>query len=135
MSPADWLNHMTVYKTPWNEISSEEQKTYLPFILNLWLSMVPEYIEVINQVQSYQVPNRDHYNFYLKVLPKKKLFFRWIKPKSKKYNKDVISKLAAFYNEGSHQINDSIDCFEKQDIIHILENMGLSNKEIEKLLK
>ena len=65
MSPADWLNHMTVYKTPWNEISSEEQKTYLPFILNLWLSMVPEYIEVINQVQSYQVPNRDHYNFYL----------------------------------------------------------------------
>jgi hypothetical protein len=135
MSPADWLNHMTIYKTPWNEISSEEQKTYNSYINNLWLSMVPEYIEVINQVQSYQVPNRDHYNFYLKVLPKKKLFFRWIKPKSKKYNKDVINRLAELYNEGSRQINDSIDCFEKQDIIHILENIGLSNKEIEKLLK
>jgi hypothetical protein len=135
MSPADWLNHMTVYKTPWNKISSEEQKTYNSYINNLWLSMVPEYIEVINQVQSYQVPNRDHYNFYLKVLPKKKLFFRWIKPKSKKYNKDVINRLAELYNEGIRQINDSIDCFEEQQIVNILENMGLQTKEIIKLLK
>jgi hypothetical protein len=135
MSPADWLNHITIKKTPWNEISEEEQKTYNSYILNLWLSHAIGYIEIVNQVQSYQVPNRDHYNFYLQVLPNKKLFLNWIKPKSKKYNKDVINKLAEFYNEGTRQINNSIDCFEEQDIIHIFENIGYGEKEIKKLLK
>jgi hypothetical protein len=135
MSPSDWLNHMTVLKTPWDKFTSEEQKTYNPFINNLFLSMEPSLLEIINEIQRYQVPNRDHYNFYLKILPKKKLFFRWIKAKKGVYSKDVINKLATFYNEGSQQINDSLECLDKKDIIHILENMGYGEKLIKQLLK
>lgn len=135
MSPQQWLEHLTVKKTPWNGFTKDEQNSYLPFILNLWLSHAPGYIEIINQVQSYQVPNRDHYNFYLQVLPKKKLFLNWIKPKSKKYNKDVISRIAAFYKVSSREINESIELFEEQEIIRILENTGLLEKDIKKLLK
>lgn len=135
MSPQQWLEHLTVKKTPWNSFTKEEQSTYLPFIVNLWLSHAPDYIEIINQVQSYQVPNQDHYNFYLKVLPKKKLFLNWLKPKSKKYNKDVISRIATFYKVSSREINDSIELFEEKEIIRILENTGLLEKDIKKLLK
>lgn len=135
MSPGDWLNHMTILKTPWDKISQEEQKTYNNYINNLWLSMCPELIEDINEVQKYQVPDRDHYNFYLKILPKKKLFYRWIKAKKGIYNKDVINKLSSFYNEGSHQINDSLECLNEQKIISILENMGYGEKSIKQLLK
>jgi hypothetical protein len=71
VSPNDFIKHLTIYKTPWDKHSKEEQKTYLPFIINLWLSMNPDLLEVVNEVQQYQVPNRDHYNFYLSVLPKK----------------------------------------------------------------
>lgn len=135
MSPQQWLEHLTVKKTPWDSFTKDEQSTYLPFMTNLWLSHAPGYIEIINQVQSYQVPNRDHYNFYLQILPKKKLFLNWLKPKSKKYNKDVISRIATFYNVSSREINDSIELFEEKEIIRILENTGLLEKDIKKLLK
>jgi pullulanase/glycogen debranching enzyme len=135
IKPNNWINHMTVLKTRWESFSEGEKKQYNPFIINLFLSMEPSLIETINEVQKYQVPNRDHYNIYLQLLPKKKLFLRWIKPKSKKYNKDIISKIAAFYKEGTRQINQSLECLEEQNIIHILENMGMQSKEIIKSLK
>lgn len=135
MTPAIWLDHMTVKKTPWDKIPKEDQLTYLPFIINLWLSHAVGYIEFVNEVQKYQVPNRDHYNFYLKILPKKKLFLNWVKPKSKKYNKDIISKISTFYKVSTREINESLDCLEEPDLFYILENMGLNEKDIKKLMK
>ena len=135
MSPGDWINHFTVLKTPWNSFSKDEQKTYLPFITNLWLSMDPTLIEIVNEVQKYQVPNRDHYNFFLANLPKKKRWFQWIKAKKKEYNKDVIDKLATFYSTSTREIYDSIHVLSEQNIIDILTQTGLQDKEITKLLK
>lgn len=135
MSPGDFLKHLTVYKTPWENHSPEEQKTYLPFIINLWLSMEPSLIEIINDVQKYQVPNRDHYDFYLKVLPKKSLYLRWIKAKKGEYSKGIVERLAAFYNVSTREINDSIECLDKQQIISILEQTGLGDKDIKQLMK
>ncbi len=129
------LECFTTKKIPWDDIGEENKKGYNPFLINLWLSMEPSLIEIINEVQRYQVPNKDHYNFYLQVLPKRKLYFRWLKAKSKKYNKDVVNKLAAFYNEGSQQIYDSLECLDEQKIINILEQTGLGEKQIKQLLK
>jgi len=135
MKPGDWLNHLTVYKTPWEKHSLEEQKTYLPFIVNLWLSMCPELIEIISDVQKYQVSNKHHYNLYLKVLPKKKLYYRWIKAKKNNYSEDVIDLLASFYKTSTREISDSLDILDEQKIKSILSNMGINDKEQIKLLK
>jgi ribonuclease HI len=135
MSPSDWIKHLTIYKTPWEKHSPEEQKSYNSFILNLWMSMEPSLIELINDVQKYQVPNRDHYNLYLKVLPKKSLYLRWIKAKKGEYSKDVVERLAAFYSCSTREINDSIECLDKQQIINILEQTGLGEKEIKQFFK
>jgi len=135
MSPGDWINHFTVLKTPWNSFSKDEQKTYLPFITNLWLSMDPTLIEIVNEVQKQQVPNRDHYNFFLTNLPKKKRWFQWIKAKKKEYSKDVIDKLAAYYSVSSREILDSLCVLDELKIIKILQQTGLPEKEITKLLK
>lgn len=135
MSPGDWIKHLTIYKTPWNKHSKEEQKTYLPYIMNLWLSMAPELIEIVNEVQKQQVPNRDHYNFYLSVLPKKSMYFRWIKARKKEYGKDVIEHLSAYYNVSSKEILDSLCLLDESKIISILQQLGISDKDIKKLLK
>ncbi len=135
MTPSEWINHFTVLKTPWNSFSKDEQKTYNSFITNLWLSMDPTLIEVVNEVQKQQVPNRDHYNFFLTNLPKKKRWFQWIKAKKKEYSKDVIDKLAAYYSVSSREIHDSICILSEPNIIDILKQTGLQDKEITKLLK
>ena len=135
MTPQEWVNHFTVYKTPWNKFTPDEQKTYLPFIINIWLAQTPDLIEIVDQVQQQQVPNRDHYNFYLKFLPKKRLNSRWIKAKKKIYGKDVVERIAAFYSEGSSQILDSISLLSEQQVINILEQTGLNSKTIKQLMK
>lgn len=135
MKPGDWLNHLTVYKTPWEKHSLEEKKTYNPFLTNLWLSMCPELIEIISDVQKYQVSNKHHYNLYLKVLPKKKLYYRWIKAKKNNYSEDVIDLLASFYKTSTREISDSLDILDEQKIKSILSNMGINDKEQIKLLK
>lgn len=135
MTINEWIKEITLNKREWMDISSGEWKTYNKFIINLWLSMNPQLIEIIEEVQRYQVSDRDHYNFLKKILPKKSIYLNWIKTKKGVYSKDVVNKLAAFYNEGSQQINDSLECLEEQNIIHILENMGYGEKSIKQLLK
>ena len=135
MSPGTWIDHMTAYKTPWDKISQEEQKSYNPFINNLWLSMNPDFIEIVNEVQKFQVPNRDHYNLYCKILPKKKPYFRWIKARKKVYSKDVVKLLASFYNVGTKEIYDSLCVLSKEKIINILKQMSYNDKQIKTLLK
>lgn len=135
MSPGDWINHFTVLKTPWNLFSKDEQKTYLPFITNLWLSMDPTLIEIVNEVQKQQVPNRDHYNFFLKNLPKKKRWFQWIKAKKKEYSKDVIDKLAAYYSISSREVYECIPLLSEHQITDVLKQLGISDKIITKMLK
>lgn len=135
MTPNEWLDHICIKKTNWNSFTEDQQKTYLPYIINLFLSMAPELIEVVNEVQKQQVPNKDHYNFYKTVLPKKKLFFRWLKAKKKEYSKDVVERIAAFYSISTREIYDSICILSQQNIIDILKQIGTSDKDIKKLLK
>jgi len=135
VGPTEWIKEMTTKKTPWSSISMTEQKTYNPFIMNLWLSMNPDWLEIVNEVQSQQVPNRDHYNFYKGILPKKQPFFRWIKASKKEYSKDVIDKLAIYYSCSSREIIDSLCILTEQNISDILMKMGISDKEIKKMLK
>ena len=129
------LECLTTKKIPRDEIGEENKKGYNPFLTNLWLSMCPELIEIINEVQKYQVNNKHHYNLYLKVLPKKKLYYRWIKAKKKDYSKDVIDLLASFYKTSTREISDSLDILDEPKIKSILSNMGINDKEQVKLLK
>lgn len=126
---------MSVKKTSWDSISEEEQKTYLPFIINLWLSMAPEYIEYISYIQQYQVPNKNHYNFYLKLLPKKNPYLRWVKGSKKLYSKEVLLKLAEYYSVGIKDIKGSLDLMDEDFIIGVLSKMGIDNKKIKKMMK
>lgn len=135
MTPSQWIYQMSVKKTPWDFISDEDKKTYLPFIINLWLSMVPEYIEFINHIQQYQVSNRDHYNFYLKILPNKNPYLRWVKGSKKVYSKEVIEKVAKYYSVGIKDIKDSLDLIDDDFVTNILTQMGIDNKKIKKMIK
>lgn len=135
MTPSEWIDHLTIKKTPWNSHSDEDKKTYLPFIMNLWLGMEPSLIEAISDIQKYQVPNKDHYSIYLQILPKKKLFFRWIKAKKKEYPKDVILMLSDYYKCSAREINDSIELLDKTDVIRILQSRGMTDKTIKTIMK
>ena len=90
MTIFDWINQILVHKKPWDSFDESEQKKFSSFIINRWLSMDKEFIEIVNYFQKYSIgtlESREVYKWYCEVLPKGKRFNKYIKgKKDKKYD-------------------------------------------------
>ena len=82
MTIFNWINEILVSKKHWNDFTEDEQKKFSPFIINRWLSMDKEFIEIVNYFQKYSIGTlepRDVYKLYCDMLPKGKRFNKYIK--------------------------------------------------------
>ena len=75
------------------------------------------------------------YNFYCKIVPKRKTFFRYIKPKKSKFNSELITILSKHFKVSKREIRDSYHLIAKDYSQNILQNIGIDDKQIKKLLK
>ena len=75
------------------------------------------------------------YNFYCKTIPKKKAFFRYIKPKKDKMNDLLATILAHDFNISKREIKDNQHLLGKDIFRSVLQQRGIDEKQIKKLLK
>ena len=118
MTIIDWINQLLVNKKHWNEFTEDEQKKFSPFIINRWLSMDREFIEVVNIFQKYSVgmlSPKEGYKFYCNLLPKGKRFNKYIKgKKSKKYDKELIDMISNHFECSKLQTKEYLELISKQ---------------------
>lgn len=138
----DHLSHITDKKTPWDKLSEMDQKSFTPYLINRWLSMNPDYIELVDMLQQYTIGGLDRkhvYQLYLDLLPKRKVYTKYIKGKdSDKYNKELIEFIALHYQVSERESYEYVAMlmdFDKEFLIDILAKYGKTEKEIKKLLK
>ena len=139
MTIIDWMNQLLVHKKNWDEFTESDQKKFSPFIINRWLSMDKEFLEVVNAFQKYAIGTlepREVYKWYCDVLPKGKRFNKYIKgKKDKKYNKELIDILSKHFECSKLQIKDYLELIDKEEIKYILQMYGLDKKTIKRLCK
>ena len=73
MTIVDWINQLLVHKKNWDEYTEDEQKKFSPFIINRWLSMDKDFIEIVNIFQKYAIGTlepREVYKWYCDILPR-----------------------------------------------------------------
>lgn len=98
--------------------------------------MNPAYLELVNYVQTIPYDNKEQlYNIYKEYLPKRKMFFKYIKATKKTKSKDLISNVSKFFECSVREADEYISLLKKKDLTKILEMQGLEEKEIKKLLK
>ena len=134
----DWLNQITYNKKDWNTFSEGDHKSFSIFIINRFLSMNKEWIEIINMLQQYTIgmENRDVYNLYKNLIPRQKKFLRYIKgKKDKKYDEKLIKILCDYFKCSRVQASEYIDLLPKNELNFILRLYGKNEKEIKMLLK
>tara|TARA_R110000772_G_scaffold168002_2_gene279733 strand:+ start:440 stop:868 length:429 start_codon:yes stop_codon:yes gene_type:complete len=131
----DWLTEITYNKRPWSFFTKEEQGLFVPFLVHRFVSMNSEYIDLVDTIQKYSIEKRITYQFYCDALPKKKQFFRYIKPKKSMVNEELISILAKRFQLSKREIKDNYHLIGKDLSKDILQNMGIDEKQIKKLLK
>ena len=126
-------------KTPWESLSVMDRKSFEPFMVNRFLSMNMELLELVNELQMYtigQLSPKDVYKLYLEVLPKKRSFDKYIKAKgSDKYNDKVLEYLSRYFEVSHREVKDYLEILTKQDVVEIIQKYGVEKKEAEKLLK
>ena len=139
MTIVEWINQILVHKTPWQNFDESEYKTFSPFIVNRWLSMDNDFIEIVNFFQKYSIgllEPKDTYKWYCDVRPKGKRFNRYIKGKKQvKYDKELVEMVCKYFEVSKKECIEYIKLINKEQLKSLLELYGKNTKEIKKLLK
>ena len=139
MTIFNWINEILVSKKHWNDFTEDEQKKFSPFIINRWLSMDKDFLEIVNYFQKYSIGTlepREVYKWYCDMLPRGKRFNKYIKGKKDKiYNTELIDIMVQHFECSKSQVKDYLDLIAKDELIDILEKYGMNEKTIKRLLK
>ena len=139
MTIFDWVNQILVHKKDWNDFTVDEQKKFSPFIINRWLSMEPEFIEIVNYFQKLAIgvlEPREVYKWYCEILPKGKRFNKYIKgKKDKKYDSELLSLLTHHFECSKVEVKQHLKLIDKIELQEILQKYGNDKKTIKRLCK
>tara|TARA_X000001316_G_C906873_1_gene23307 strand:+ start:124 stop:537 length:414 start_codon:yes stop_codon:yes gene_type:complete len=132
----DWLKEINYKKSPPNSFSDKDWEVWNSYMIHRFISMNPDYIELVNEVQIMDPRmKKEIYNIYKEFIPKNNKWSKYIKSKIKQPNKDLLKLLKDHFNVSSREIKDFLKILDTKDINHILTNKGLEKKEIKTLLK
>jgi len=130
----DWINEITYNKRSWNSFTDEDKSEFNLFMINRFLSMNPDNIDVINLIQRYPTcSNKVIYKYYCDLLPKKKSFFKYIKS-SIKWEKETVDKISEYYKCSTREAKEYIGILTDNQIKDIL-NIGTSSTKIKRRKK
>ena len=136
------LADLTFKKTNPDSYSEGDWKAYNTYMVNRWLSMNSDVTEIINFVQKYYSLNKKmHYKMLSDILPKQKLFTKYVKGKKMdKYNPELVKLVADHYEISRKEAKQRIDMFKHfstgiENLTDMLRGYEKTDKEIKRLLK
>lgn len=127
----DYLKAMTIEKKDLDFTNYDISKNYNIFMINRWISMVECFVPLANELNKYSMTKESHYNLLKDLLPKQKIYFKFIKKekdlslKEKKYitkyfeigvketelyinllSEDIIKEIVNMYKYGKNKMVD-----------------------------
>ena len=77
----DHINQITSVQNPnyWDEISDEDKKSWSNYMVNRFLSMNADWMELVNELQKYNLQPKELYKLYTNILPKGKRWLKYVK--------------------------------------------------------
>ena len=131
-----WLEEITVNKSPLSSISDESWDTWNSYMVHRYVSMNQDYIDIANLVQKINPQNKKQiYSIYKEMIPKRKMWLKYIKNEAKKDQKELEEYVAKYFDCSLGEAEHYIDILRDTGVKSILDEMGVEEKEIKKLLK
>jgi len=139
----DHLNAITSEQDPkyFDKLSEEDLKSWSNFMINRFLSMKPEWVELIATLLplSQTLEPKEMYKLYISVIPKGKYFLKYIKGKGEdKYEDFLVDLIKKEYLCSEKEANEYIDILYstregRENIKYICEKYAIPKKEVTKL--
>jgi len=132
----DWLNEITVTKTLSENFSEESWNNFNSYMIHRYLSMNIDYIDIVNYVQKINPQSKKQiYSIYREMIPKKKLWLKYIKNENKKNYQELAEYIAEYFQCSLGEADHYIDILKEHGVRGILWNMGVNEKETDKIIK
>ena len=131
-----WLDEITVQKSPSESFSNKSWDNWNSYMVHRFLSMNKYYIDIVNYVQKMNPQSKKEiYTIYKEMIPKKKLWLKYLKKESKTNTKKISEYIGEYMEVGLREANDYISILGKEGIKNILHSMGIEDKEVKKIIK
>ena len=129
-------------KTDPNTYTESDWKAYNIYMMNKWLSMNSHVTEIINFIQKYySLDKKIHYKMLSDILPKQKIFSKYIKGKKvDKFNPELVKIIASHHEISRKEAKGRIEMYMHfntgtETLTELLRGYGKTKKEIKRLLK
>jgi hypothetical protein len=139
----DHLNAITAEQDPkyFDKLSEEDLKSWSNFMINRFLSMKPEWVELIATLLplTQTLQPKEMYKLYISVIPKGKYFLKYIKGKGEeKYEQFLIDLIKIDFQCSQKEALEYIEVLYstregRENIKYICEKYGTDKKQITKL--
>jgi hypothetical protein len=132
----EWLDEIMLHKSDPQSFSQESWDKWNSYMVHRYLSMNISYIDIVNYVQKINPQNKQQiYTIYREMIPKKKLWLKYVKNENKRNLKQIPEYIAEYFNCSLGEAENYIDILRKHGVKGILWEMGLNEEETNKLLK
>jgi hypothetical protein len=131
-----WLDEITLKKSHPDSFSEASWDKWNSYMVHRYMSMNLGYIDIVNYVQKISPQNKKQiYSIYKEMIPKKKLWLKYIKNQNKNNYQEVTSYISKYYECSQDEAEQYISMLQKPGVEDILCKMGIEEKEIKKIIK
>lgn len=108
------LSCLTDKKTAWEDLTDADRKNFSVYMVNRFISMDMDLIFLVNYLQTYNMAGmqpREAYKVYLDLLPKKKMWSKYIKATGtdkNSLNDKLVKLFAEFYEWPINETEDNL---------------------------
>ena len=137
----DHIKQITDVQNPnyWDEISDEDKKSWSNYMVNRFLSMKMDWVDIVNEVQKYDLEPEIVYKLYTNIFPKGKQWLKYIKgDKKMKYPKWVYEIVSKHLQCSIREASDAVEMYDishggQSELIDILMKYGKTEQECRKI--
>ena len=137
----DHIKQITAVQNPkyWEEISDEDKKSWSNYMTHRFLSMKMDWIELVNELQKYNLKPNELYKLYTNILPKGNQWLKYTKGKNEmthpKWLINIVSNQEKFSKREAYDMIEMLYLTEggMLELGEICTKWGVEPKKIEAL--
>jgi len=139
----DHIKAVTQFQDPkyWDKLEESDKKTWSNYMIHRFLSMNPDWIEVLSEIQPYTqvLEPKQLYLSLIGIIPKGRYFLKYTKgKKDNKYESFLIDLLKQDFMCSSKEAEDYCEILYstregRENLKYICEKYGIDKKQITKL--
>jgi hypothetical protein len=112
--------------TAFDNLSDADKKSWNTYVIHRFISMNANYIPITNEIQKYNLSPNIIFRLYVDVLPRQKVYNKYIKSDSySKHDLETIDLVAKYFQISRREAIDYIQLLSEDDLNRIFVECGL----------